>query len=163
MNSPLRASAAALVLLACWSVDGLSVSGGQSRSTFLKGVTSGAFFLPTVAWADGMSLLDEFGSDSTKIVQKKAGSEGPEKRMVARSEGSIDPNLRANYYYPTARKRYLPRIKKASDQISLIPDKIAAGDWEAVAGFSTKVADDAVLPMKLYTSSLSACAAAAAF
>ena len=61
---------------------------------------------------------------------------------------------RANYYYPTARKRYLPRIKKASDEISLVPDQIASGDWESVEKFSLKVADDAVLPMKLYTSSL---------
>ena len=64
------------------------------------------------------------------------------------------PIFRANYYYPTARKRYLPRIKKASDEISLVPSQIASGDWESVERFSSKVADDAVLPMKLYTSSL---------
>ncbi|GMH52506.1 hypothetical protein TL16_g01244 [Triparma laevis f. inornata] len=74
--------------------------------------------------------------------------------MVPKSAGAIDPNLRANYYYPTARKRYLPRIKKASDQISTIPDLIASSSWSEVKDFSVKVADDTVLPMKLYTSSL---------
>jgi len=48
----------------------------------------------------------------------------------------------------------LPRIKKASDEISTVPDQIAAGNWDAVNIFVTKTADDAVLPMKLYTSSL---------
>ena len=61
--------------------------------------------------------------------------------MVPKSAGAIDPNLRANYYYPTARKRYLPRIKKASDEISGVPDLVAEARWEEVTEFCTKTAE----------------------
>lgn len=59
----------------------------------------------------------------------------------------------AAYYYPTAKKRYLPRIQKASAEIVKVPEAIAANDWEAVAEFA-KTAENAVLPLQLYQSSL---------
>jgi hypothetical protein len=51
------------------------------------------------------SLLDEFGSDPTKIkvAEKPAGP------VAKRAESEFEPNLRSNYYYPTNKKRYLPR------------------------------------------------------
>jgi hypothetical protein len=71
------------------------------------------------------------------------------------SESTIEPNLRSNYYYPTNKKRYLPRIKKCSDAIPEAAAMIGEQNWSAASDFATKVADDTVLPLKLYTSSLS--------
>ena len=67
----------------------------------------------------------------------------------------MEPNLRSNYYYPTNKVRYLPRIKKCSDSIPAVADAIGNEDWDVVQNFATVVADDAILPMKLYVSSLS--------
>jgi len=50
--------------------------------------------------------------------------------------------------------RYLPRIKKCSDAIPLVAISIGNEDWDAVRDFATVVADDTILPMKLYVSSL---------
>jgi len=98
------------------------------------------------------SLLDQFGSDPTKITQKtqdeKTGIAGTKK------VSQIEPNLRSNYYYPTNKKRYLPRIKKCNDAIPGVAEAVGTGDWEAVDDFVNRVADDTILPMKLYTSSL---------
>jgi hypothetical protein len=57
------------------------------------------------------------------------------------------------YYYPTAKKRYLPRIQKVSNEIVSMPVAIASNDWGTVAEFA-KTAENAVLPMQLYQSSL---------
>lgn len=57
------------------------------------------------------------------------------------------------YYYPTAKKRYLPRIQKVSNEIGTVPDAIDAADWAAVQEFA-KTAENAVLPLQLYQSSL---------
>ena len=50
--------------------------------------------------------------------------------------------------------RYLPRIKKCSDAIPGVAAAIGGEDWDAVRDFATVVADDTILPMKLYVSSL---------
>lgn len=57
------------------------------------------------------------------------------------------------YYYPTAKKRYLPRIQKVTNEIGTVPDAIAAADWDTVNNFS-KTAENAILPLQLYQSSL---------
>mmetsp|Transcript_39009 Transcript_39009/g.94422 ORF Transcript_39009/g.94422 Transcript_39009/m.94422 type:complete len:286 (-) Transcript_39009:220-1077(-) len=100
------------------------------------------------------SLLDEFGSDPSKIdnTPKKVAREAA--KVVAKTESSLEPNLRSNYYYPTNKKRYLPRIKKCNDAIPSAAEMIGTGDWDGAADFANKIADDTVLPMKLYTSSL---------
>ena len=100
-------------------------------------------------------LLDDYGSDPTKIDNKP--KEEPVKPAIAKpkDESVIEPNLRSNYYYPTNKKRYLPRIKKCNDAIPEVALAIGDLDWEAVSDFNSKVADDTILPMKLYTSSLS--------
>ena len=72
----------------------------------------------------------------------------------AKGESNLEPNLRSNYYYPTNKKRYLPRIKKCNDAIPDAAAMIGQGDWEGAEVFATKIADDTILPMKLYTSSL---------
>lgn len=66
---------------------------------------------------------------------------------------SLSPHFTPAYYYPTAKKRYLPRIQKVTEQITAMPDAIAAENWEAIAEFG-KTADNAVLPLQLYVSSL---------
>lgn len=60
---------------------------------------------------------------------------------------------RTAYYYPTAKKRYLPRIQKVTTEITAIPDALARSDWEAVRTFA-KTAENAILPLQLYQSSL---------
>jgi len=57
------------------------------------------------------------------------------------------------YYYPTAKKRYLPRIQKVTTEIAVVPDKILAQDWQSLDDFM-KTADNAILPLQLYVSSL---------
>ena len=69
------------------------------------------------------------------------------------------------YYYPTAKKRYLPRILKASDALKSLPEELATAaksittssdgeySWDRVLELVATV-DDAVLPLQLYQSSL---------
>lgn len=99
-------------------------------------------------------LLDEFGTDPTKI--SNAPKKEVREAVVAQSkvESNYEPNLRSNYYYPTNKKRYLPRIKKCNDAIPGAASMIGNEDWEAAAEFADKIAEDTILPMKLYTSSL---------
>ena len=128
----------------------------QSLATSTLGLISSAAVLQT----DGAnaSLLDDFGTDPTKIKDPslEAEKEAARKAAVskAKAESSIEPNLRSNYYYPTNKKRYLPRIKKCNDAIPEVAELIGKEDWEAVDEFANKIADDTILPMKLYTSSL---------
>jgi len=110
------------------------------------------FGLSQPAFAGG--LLDEFGTDPGKITtapKKKA-----QEAVVAtvKAESNFEPNLRSNYYYPTNKKRYLPRIKKCNDAIPDAASMIGEEDWDAASNFANKVAEDTILPMKLYTSSL---------
>ncbi|KAL3940262.1 MAG: hypothetical protein SGARI_001046, partial [Bacillariaceae sp.] len=98
-------------------------------------------------------LLDEYGADPSKINEPKKATR--EALIVSKkTESDMEPNLRSNYYYPTNKKRYLPRIKKCNDLIPDAASMIGDGDWEAAADFANKVAEDTILPMKLYTSSL---------
>jgi len=71
-----------------------------------------------------------------------------------KSEVEIDANLRANYYFPTARKRYLPRVKAAADAM---PDAVAyaeSNSFDELGKLANSVFDDAVGPLKLYASAL---------
>ena len=98
-------------------------------------------------------LLDEYGSDPSKIPVTTTAPSNPA-GSKAKVESNLEPNLRSNYYYPTNKKRYLPRIKKCNDAIPDAAAMIGQGDWEGAEVFATKIADDTILPMKLYTSSL---------
>lgn len=101
------------------------------------------------------SLLDEFGTDPNakiEVTKKKEVREAVVAKV--KDESNFEPNLRSNYYYPTNKKRYLPRIKKCNDAIPGAAAVIGAEDWEAASEFADKVAEDTILPMKLYTSSL---------
>lgn len=95
-------------------------------------------------------LLDEFGSEPNKIQEKAKVAAVATKK----EESNYEPNLRSNYYYPTNKKRYLPRIKRCNDAIPDAAVMIGNNDWEGAENFAVKIADDTVLPMKLYTSSL---------
>lgn len=119
---------------------------------FVSGSTA-VGFLPNIANAG--SLLEEYGgTESMKIDSSpKQSSSGPAK-VAPKQESNMEPNLRANYYYPTNKKRYLPRIKKCNDMIPGAAEAIGTGNWEAAVEFAQKVADDTILPMRLYTSSL---------
>jgi hypothetical protein len=140
--------AAALALTdSCWALS----SAQKSRRAFVTSAMSTGILgiLPSIATA---GLLDDFGADPTTISQKT--SEPVIVPAGKKSESSIEPNLRSNYYYPTNKKRYLPRIKKCSDAIPEAAAMIGDENWSAASDFALKVADDTVLPLKLYTSSL---------
>lgn len=133
----------------------LHAHGGTSRRHAVRSAGASALALllagPRTARAEA-SLFDQFGSDPTKITQTSQ-----EAKLVpagVKKESSIEPNLRSNYYYPTNKKRYLPRIKKCNDAIPGAAEAVGTGDWAAVDDFVNRIADDTVLPMKLYTSSL---------
>lgn len=97
-------------------------------------------------------LLDDFGSDPGKInVVKKEEPIVP--KGTAKKSSEIEPTLKGTYYYPTAKKRYLPRITKVTSSIAEVPQFIANGQWEEVEAFG-KIADNCVLPLQLYVSSL---------
>lgn len=134
----------------------------QSRRGWLQnmvGATATATIIalaPEVANAG--SLLDDFGADPSKISQRASTATAtaiPLSTSKNKSASVIEPNLRSNYYYPTNKKRYLPRIKKCNDAIPGVAQSIGSADWESVTLFAEKVADDTILPLKLYTSSLS--------
>lgn len=115
---------------------------GSMASTFLfSGIANG-------------SLLEDFGTDPSKIQQESP--EKPTGPVVAKPKGesNMEPNLRSNYYYPTNKKRYLPRIKKCNDALSSAAEAIGTEDWETAEEFTLKIAEDTILPLKLYTSSL---------
>jgi hypothetical protein len=135
-----------------------SNSNSSRRSFVSNGATAASAFMIGVglsnkpAFAGG--LLDEFGSDPTKIVNKPKKVSREAVVAQSKEESNFEPNLRSNYYYPTNKKRYLPRIKKCNDAIPDAAAMIGEENWEAVSDFALKIADDTILPMKLYTSSL---------
>jgi Na+-transporting NADH:ubiquinone oxidoreductase subunit NqrC len=121
----------------------------NQRRIFLSSLmSSSAMVFANVAQA---SLLDDYGADPTDNKQPKKVEQAVNK---GKQESSMEPNLRSNYYYPTNKVRYLPRIKKCSDSIPQVALAIGDGDWDSVRDFATVVADDTILPMKLYVSSL---------
>lgn len=133
-----------------------ATSEGNSRRNFIlaTGSSSLAFLLSRTEVANAeSSLLEQFGSDPSKIAEKKAAVTAAASPQ-AKTESTIEPNLRSNYYYPTNKKRYLPRIKKCNDAIPEAADAIGDEDWDIADNFVNKIADDTILPLKLYTSSL---------
>lgn len=81
--------------------------------------------------------------------RRKAGLEGDASKGT-----EIESNLRGQYYYPTARKRYLPRVKLAWEVLPDVQKAARESAWPVVSNYSTGELSDAVLPMKLYASSL---------
>lgn len=126
-----------------------------SRRSLVSGFLSSSLVFGTTLVnpkAGQASLLDEYGSDPSSVKQASASAAASAK---PKAESTIEPNLRSNYYYPTNKKRYLPRIKKCNDAIPDAARMIGEEDWEGASIFASNIADDTVLPLKLYTSSLS--------
>jgi len=125
------------------------------RTFFLQYSIPLATLLLSGKEATASSLLEDFGTDFSNFEVKKAEVEKPITKVTGnKGANGIDPTLKGSYYYPTAKKRYVPRIMKVSNSLASIPDMIDSSDWDAVSLFANKVADDAILPMKLYQSSL---------
>jgi hypothetical protein len=144
----------ALTSLLVGSSVALAPSSTSTRRQWMQNIggAAAAFVVPQLANA---GLLDDFGSDPTKISQKETVSATSTSLTKNKPASDMAPNLRSNYYYPTNKKRYLPRIKKCNDALASAAQSIGIEDWEAVTFFAEKVADDTILPLKLYTSSLS--------
>lgn len=81
--------------------------------------------------------------------RKRAGIGQP-----TEAEVEIESNLRGQYYFPTARKRYLPRVKLAWDALPDAEQAVRNNEWSEVAEIEKEELRDALLPMRLYTSSL---------
>lgn len=99
--------------------------------------------------AEKRARLEKQRELTAAVERKKQGLEEDSGAGV-----EIESNLRGQYYFPTARKRYLPRVKLAWETL---PDvEVAARDerWPEVASMSGDELSDAVLPMRLYASSL---------
>ena len=140
--------------LSCTQLNAESEGNVSRRNMmFATGSSTLAFLLSNNQAANAeASLLDQFGTDPKKIVQESAPA--PVVPAGKKQESDYEPNLRSNYYYPTNKKRYLPRIKKCNDAIPLAAEAIGTEDWESADEFVNKIADDTILPLKLYTSSL---------
>lgn len=108
----------ALVLYAISYTSAFSTSSSpkcsQDRRQVLSSLVSiSGVLLPNIANA---GLLDDYGTDPTQ--DKQPEKKKPElAKAKAKVESAVEPNLRSNYYYPTNKVRYLPRIKKCSDAI----------------------------------------------
>ena len=133
------------------TVDGGVLSRRKALSTLM---TTNSVLLFAGAQASHASLLDEFGSDPSKIQDAPKVSADAATNGTPKASSTIEPNLRSNYYYPTNKKRYLPRIKKCNDAFPQAAESIGTLNWEAVEDFNSRIAEDTILPMKLYTSSL---------
>lgn len=84
-------------------------------------------------------LLDEYGSDPSRIKDPTADAARKNKEAITaapKAESNYEPNLRSNYYYPTNKKRYLPRIKKCNDAIPSAAALIGSEDWEGAEEFA---------------------------
>ncbi|KAL7452426.1 hypothetical protein ACHAWC_004149 [Mediolabrus comicus] len=123
-------------------------------SSIFTTVTAGSTLILSSPQSAYAGLLDEYGADPNTDKQPPTKKEKVQARDKGKPESNLEPNLRSNYYYPTNKVRYLPRIKKCSDAIPGVAVAIGNEDWDAVRNFATVVADDTVLPMKLYVSSL---------
>ncbi|CEL91696.1 unnamed protein product [Vitrella brassicaformis CCMP3155] len=86
--------------------------------------------------------------------QKRLVEEQRRRREEGEQEEGIEPTLYVQYTYPTARKRYLPRVKALADEIGGIAPLVEAGKWGKVKTFAEGTAEGARLPLKLYASSL---------
>lgn len=121
--------------------------------------TAGIFFFSMDRAMASTSLLDEFYYGTSPPKDASATSASTTFASSKKGEEGIDPTLRANYYYPTAKKRYLPRIQLVSNEISSITKNMFVGDgevinWDAASKFADTTAENAILPLKLYESSL---------
>lgn len=130
----------------------------NSRRSFMRNASALVVGIGAQGWmlVDSASagLLDEYGNDPTKISEETERKAREAAVAKAKAESNYEPNLRSNYYYPTNKKRYLPRIKKCNDAIPDAAAMIGANDWEGAQTFAMVIAEDTILPMKLYTSSL---------
>jgi hypothetical protein len=128
--------------------------------------------------SDLLHKIDRDRSEDEVLAEKAARAEARRARLARqnelqaeadrrRAEGSsaaspdesaveIEANLRANYYSPTARRRYVPKIRRSLEDIPRIEDAARAGRWDMVAACLANAGtlDDLVLPMRLYASSL---------
>lgn len=146
---------AAIICLALLPASGVALSTQQNcRRTFLTDAASAAAALVLTPSIASASMLDDFGTDPSSIKQKEVEPPKAPPGSKKKDESGIEPNLRSNYYYPTNKVRYLPRIKKCSDAIPIAAENIGQSDWDAVEDFCKNIADDTILPMKLYVSSL---------
>ena len=106
-----------------FSSSALKATAVEDRRAILSSFLS--LMIPNAAYA---GLLDDYGTDPA--VEKQ-----PVKKEQAKNKGkaesALEPNLRSNYYYPTNKVRYLPRIKKCSDAIPGAAEAIGVEDWDA--------------------------------
>lgn len=88
--------------------------------------------------------------EARKAADAKAKEYEAENGVAQTEMGS---NLRGDYYYPTARKRYLPRVRKAYEELVKVEDAPNSGEWDKLELYA-KGPGDAGSALKLYASAL---------
>jgi len=88
--------------------------------------------------------------EARKAADAKAKEYEAENGVAQTEMGS---NLRGDYYYPTARKRYLPRVRKAYEELVKVEDAPNSGEWAKLELYA-KGPGDAGSALKLYASAL---------
>lgn len=93
-----------------------------------------------------------------RLERQRELAASAERRRQGLEEGpdqtDLEANLRASYYYPQARKRYLPRVRRALETLPRTEQLVDNGNWNEAASLAAGALEDAVLPMQLYASSL---------
>ncbi|CAN8070002.1 unnamed protein product [Agarophyton chilense] len=110
---------------------------------------------------------EELEEEKTRVAEEKKVRLAKQRELQATAERKkagleddslkdteIESNLRGQYYFPTARKRYLPRVKLAWEVLPDAEKAATESHWLKVTDFSKGELSDAILPMKLYASSL---------
>lgn len=87
-------------------------------------------------------------------AEREAASRGTAPRDA--TADAIEPTLRGSYYSPTAKLRYLPRVRRAAESLDDAVVQAADGNWAELAEMAspTGALGDAAAPMRLYASSL---------
>ena len=172
-----RTAQCPLVVRADSSSDQDAVAARSARRHFLQlgalaVVSAGAYVEPASAKranAPVKQLLDDDGNPETpeerKARFKEARKKSDEARKAADEKAKqfeaengvanveMGSNLRGDYYFPTARKRYLPRVKRAYDELVKVEDAPDEGDWGKLEAFA-KGPGDVGSALKLYASAL---------
>ena len=97
---------------------------------------------------------ERFREERQKRLERQRELQAGKGKTEGDDDAELEGNLRAQYYFPTSRLRYLSRIRRACQELSKIRQAIAQGNWNIVLQIAETVLKDAVLPMKLYVSSL---------
>lgn len=154
----LQTAAGGLLISICNAAPAYALKpGAPSRANLLKG--SRRSDLTEEEQAEGRERIAEERQarlEKQRELQASADRRRAGLETTPEPNADLEANLRASYYYPQARKRYLPRVKRAYEilQSSKLNSIIGSNDYVQLSTLSSGPLADAILPMQLYASSL---------